>query len=161
MVEVAQHRGQAVATVAGKQVGGFAALHQVGFELGQCLTGLRQRGQGAAGLGGGVGRQAFVVPLQPQKSVGVAGDDVYQPPTRVGAEFGRLGCFADEAERSLQLGGVGLEPLAVNGVAQREVLARMTRRTSDQSRSMRGPSAHQHSGTRFSTSRPTARQMRN
>ncbi len=96
LVEVAQQRRQAVGAVAGKQVGGFAALHEVGFELRQGFAGLRQRGQGAARLGVWVGQQAFVVALQPQKGLRVAGDNVHQPSARVGTEFRGLGSFAHQ-----------------------------------------------------------------
>lgn len=96
LVEVAQQRRQAVGAVAGKQVGGFAASHEVGFELRQGFAGLRQRGQSAARLGVWVGQQAFVVALQPQKGLRVAGDNVHQPSARVGTEFRGLGSFAHQ-----------------------------------------------------------------
>ena len=48
LVQIAQQGIQTVTPIAGKQVGGFAALHQINFELHQRCTRLGSRGQSAA-----------------------------------------------------------------------------------------------------------------
>lgn len=55
--------------------------------------------------------------------MGVAGDDVDQATPGVGIESRRLGGFAHELQCRFKLGGVGVQALLVEGVAEGQVVA--------------------------------------
>lgn len=80
-------------------------------------------GQRAAGLLGWIGQQAFVVALQQQEGADIARDYVQQAPPCVLRQFGALRQLVHQPQGRFQLAGIGLQPLAVQGVALRQVLA--------------------------------------
>lgn len=57
--------------------------------------------------------KTFVVALQQEEGLGVASDDIHQPPTLVGRKRFASGRALHEPQRGLQLPGVLLQALAV------------------------------------------------
>jgi len=71
----------------------------------------------------GFGQQAFIIALQEQEGLGVAGDDLDQPSSGVDLQVWAVHGFAHEEKRCLQFPGVGFEALSVQGVTLGQVLA--------------------------------------
>src|SRR5690606_5551341 len=60
--------------------------HEVGFQSGNSAAGLVSRWKCSAWAAQRFGQQTFVIALQPQKSVGVACDDIHQAAPLVGGQ---------------------------------------------------------------------------
>ncbi len=123
LVQIAQQRREAVAPIAGEQLRGLAPGDQLVPQAIQRRARRLVRGQIATHPRRRVDQQPLVIALQQQKGLGVARDDVRQPAAGGNVQFRVPGRLAHQLERGLQLAGVGLETVAVQGPALGKVLA--------------------------------------
>ena len=122
LCEVAEDGGQAVFAFAGKQVAGFAAGDEFGFELAQGAACGFRRGQAAAVFTRRFLQQAFIVLLQPEEGLGVAADDIDQAAAGFQCEGGRGGGGLNQLQGVCELVGVLLQALLVERVAFEQVV---------------------------------------
>lgn len=70
-----------------------------------------------------IDQQALVITLQQQEGAGIARDHIQQSPPGVLRQFGALRQLVHQPQGGFQLACIGLQPLAVQGIALRQVLA--------------------------------------